>query len=89
MRSGDRLVFIVEGEEVRVTSARQLATQVWANNHGGDAGDAVADVRALRLADQQASEDALERIEADVRQADRRSDDEVAADLLASLGLPR
>lgn len=88
VRAGDRLVFIVQGDQVQLVSARQLAMQVWANNTGGDGADSAADVRALRRADQQVSADALERIEVDITRADRRSDEEVIADVLETLGLP-
>jgi AbrB family looped-hinge helix DNA binding protein len=48
---GGRVRFVLEHGEVSVVSSRTLAIGLWANNHGGDAGDSFADVRAARHAD--------------------------------------
>ena len=64
---------------------------MWANNQGSDAGDSVADVRAARMHDREVDAQATSRIEVDLHSAagqDLRSDNEVAAELLAALGLP-
>lgn len=89
IEAGDRLQFVVEGDRVTVVSARQMLNKVWANNHGGDAGDAVEDVRALRRADVRADADAQGRIDAAVGDDDGRSTEEVTADLLAAIGFDR
>jgi len=84
--AGDRLLFVIDGEDVRLISATNLRNQVWANNHGSDAKDtedAVSDVRAMREHDQRQQESM-----AVVGEEDTRSDDEVTSDLLAALGLP-
>lgn len=87
--AGDRLQFVVEGDQVTFVSARQMLTKVWASNHGGDDGDAMEDVRALRHADAQADADALARIDAAVGDGDGPSTEEVTAGLLAALGFSR
>jgi len=87
---GGRVRFVLEHGEVSVVSSRTLAIGLWANNHGGDAGDSVADVRAARHADQLIETQNRHRIAAELSSAkhrDRRTDDEVAADLLAAVGL--
>ena len=45
---GDHIQFIVDDDGVRLVTARALAEQVWANNTGGDATDAVDLVHAAR-----------------------------------------
>jgi AbrB family looped-hinge helix DNA binding protein len=50
---GDHVQFIVDDGDVRLVTARTLAEQVWANNTGGDAADAVDLVHATR--DEQAN----------------------------------
>jgi len=87
---GGRVRFVLEHGEVSVVSSRTLAIGLWANNLGGDAGDSVADVRAARHADQLIETQNRHRIAAELSSAehrDRRTDDEVAADLLAAVGL--
>lgn len=85
---GDRVRFVLEGGEVRLVTAQALLFAVWANNHGGDAGDSVADVRQERLDDlgrdgaKQARREAL-------ATAESRSEDEIEAALLSQLGLVR
>lgn len=86
--AGDRLVFIVEGDQVCVTSSRQMAMLVWANNHGADAGDSTVDVCVMRQADVEADEDSWEATDAGARAfAEDESDEEGAARLLAAVGL--
>jgi AbrB family looped-hinge helix DNA binding protein len=83
-KAGDRLLFLVDGDDVRVVRAASLVHQLWANNHGGDAGDSVEDVRTTRERDVASAADTA-RFEAE--EDDTRSDEEVAADLLGGLGL--
>ena len=87
---GGRVRFVLEGDEVRVTSSHTLAFALWANNHGGDGRDSVADVRASRNQDLEVEAQNQRRIASDVSssvQRDQRTDDEVAADLVAAVGL--
>ena len=83
-KAGDRLLFLVDGDEVRVVRAASLVHQLWANNRGGEDGDSVEDVRAMRQRDAASATDAA-RFQAE--EEDTRSDEEVAAELLAGLGL--
>lgn len=85
---GDRLRFVVEGGEVRLVTAQSLLFAVWANNHGGDAGDSVEAVRAARLADRARGTAKRARLAATVA-VESRSEDEIEDDLLAQLGLAR
>lgn len=84
---GDRLLFVSDEQgRVRLTTPHALAAEVWARNHGGDAGDAGRDVRDMR------DEDVEKELAADARQAeearqDRRTDEQVTADLFRSLGV--
>jgi bifunctional DNA-binding transcriptional regulator/antitoxin component of YhaV-PrlF toxin-antitoxin module len=73
------------GGEVRLVTAGALLSAVWANDHGGDSGNSVADLRRERLADRARSEAKWARHEADLA-AETRSEDEVEAGLLARLG---
>ena len=85
--SGDRLLFVSDAQGgVRLTSARSLIHAVWANNHGGDAGDSGDDVRQMRDADQR-HELEQEREMSEQDAADERTDDEVADELFANLHL--
>ncbi|MHB1474553.1 MAG: AbrB/MazE/SpoVT family DNA-binding domain-containing protein [Dermatophilaceae bacterium] len=86
---GGRVRFVLEDGQVSVVSSRTLAVALWANNHGGDAGDSVADVRAARSQDQDVEAHNQRRVASAVHSSarDQRSDDEVAADLLAAVGL--
>jgi AbrB family looped-hinge helix DNA binding protein len=85
--SGDRIVFHVDEEGlVRLSTPRLMAMSVWANNEGGDGGDSAEDVRQARSEDQDEAE-AKYALIADEQASDARSEDEVAADLLAALGL--
>jgi AbrB family looped-hinge helix DNA binding protein len=85
---GDRVRFVVENGEVRLVTAQSLMFAVWANNHGGDAGDSVKDVRQARLTDRSRSAGKQERLEAAMA-AEERSEDEIEDGLLAQLGPPR
>lgn len=87
VRSGDRIVFHIDVDgQVRISTPRLMAMSVWANNEGGDGGDSAEDVRKARIADQDEAEARYARI-ADEQRSDARSEDEVAAELLAALGL--
>lgn len=85
---GDRIRFVVENGEVKLTTAQSLMCAVWANNHGGDAGDSVKDVRQARHTDHSRSAAKQERLEAAFA-AEARSEDEIEDGLLAQLGLSR
>ena len=85
---GDRLRFVVEDGEVRLVTAQSLLSAVWANNHGGDAGDSVQAVRATRRADRARGTAKQARLAA-AAAAESRSEDEIEDDLLAQLGLAR
>ena len=87
---GGRVRFVLEDGEVRLLSSHTLAFALWANNHGGDTGDSVADVRASRSQDRDLETQNMRRTASDVSssaQRDQRSDDEIAADLMAAVGL--
>lgn len=84
---GDRVRFVVEDGEVTLMTAKSLLFAVWANNHGGDAGDSVVDVRRARQADSARSSAKWDRVAA-LAQADVRGEDEIEEGLLAQLGLP-
>ena len=86
IQPGDRVRFVVEGGEVRLVTTQSMLFAVWANNHGGDAGDSVVAVRRHRAADTALSEAKWERVSAAVA-AETRSDEQIEADLVASLGL--
>lgn len=58
---------------------------VWANSHGGSAGDSARDVRVARDPNVQAGADALERIGAAVTDSRRRRTPQVTAGLLAGM----
>jgi len=83
---GDRVRFVVENGTVTLVTAQSLMSAVWANNHGGDAGDSVRDVRQARKADSSRWAAKQERLES---AAEARSEDEIEDGLLAQLGLPR
>lgn len=85
---GDRVRFVVEDGEVRLVTAKSLLVAVWANNHGGDGGDSVADLRRTREADVTRSIAKWDRVASHL-QADARSEDEIEEGLLDQLGLPR
>jgi AbrB family looped-hinge helix DNA binding protein len=83
---GDRVRFVVENGEVRLVTARSLMFAVWANNHGGDAGDSVKEVRRSRQADRSRWSAKQERLEA-AAASESRSEAEIENGLLAQLGL--
>ena len=85
---GDRVRFVVEDGVVTLVTAQSLLSAVWANNHGGDAGDSVTAVRATRLADRTRGKAKQARLAATAA-AESRSEDEIEDDLLAQLGLAR
>ena len=85
---GDRVRFVVEDGEVKLVTAKSLLFAVWANNRGGDAGDAVADVRAERRADTALVEAKWDRLAA-LDEAECRTEDEIEDSLFAQLGLVR
>jgi len=84
---GDRVRFVVEDGEVKLVTAKSLLLAVWANNHGGDAGDSVVDVRRARQADAARSSAKWDRVSA-LAQSDDRNEDEIEQGLLSQLGLP-
>lgn len=85
---GDRVRFVVEDGEVKLMTAKSLLFAVWANNHGGDAGDSVVDMRRSRQADSARSGAKWDRVAA-LAQEDARGEDEIEEGLLAQLGLSR
>lgn len=84
--AGGQILFVVEGEQVRLVTPRLLAEQVWANNQGGDAGDSAADVRVSRDEDRRVTDERWERLDAEAA-ADTRRDEEVIKELFGNLGL--
>jgi AbrB family looped-hinge helix DNA binding protein len=85
---GDQVRFVVENGEVKLVTAQSLMSAVWANNHGGDAGDSVRDVRQARQADRSRWVAKQERVES-AAASEIRGEDEIEDSLLAQLGLPR
>ena len=85
---GGRVRFVLEDGQVSVVSSRTLAVALWANNQGDAAGDSVADVRTARNQerDLDARNQSLLASPLPSSAGDQRSDDEVAADLLAAVG---
>ncbi len=83
---GDRVRFVVDDGEVKLVTAKSLLFAVWANNHGGDAGDSVSGVRRSRRADSARSSAKWDRVAAGA-QADVRSEQEIEEALSAQLGL--
>jgi len=77
---------LVEDGEVKLVTAQSLMFAVWANNHGGDAGDSVADVRMERRTDQDRDAAKWTRIDAAAAR-ESRSEDEIESGLLTALGL--
>jgi AbrB family looped-hinge helix DNA binding protein len=85
--SGDRILFVTdEAGNVRLTSANAVIQTVWANNHGGDAGDSGDDVRELRDADRLLEQEREQEI-AEQDASDLRTDDQVADALFDALDL--
>ncbi|MEP7161730.1 MAG: AbrB/MazE/SpoVT family DNA-binding domain-containing protein [Dermatophilaceae bacterium] len=85
VQEGDRIEFVLEGDQVRVVSGKSRMAAVWAKNHGGDASDSARDVRELRMQDGALDEAKWERT-LGREDDDKRTDDELAADLLGQLG---
>lgn len=81
--AGDRIQFVVAGGDVRVVTPQALTVEIWANNHGGDGGDSAEAVREARTADVEAVADKWTAIAA--AEPDPRTDEEVEAEVLASL----
>lgn len=71
-------------EEGQVVTAQSLLLAVWANNHGGDAGDSAADVRRARERDVEVATAKWDRVAA-VVEAESRTEEEIESGLLASL----
>ena len=67
-------------------AATSQMSAVWANNHGGEAGDSADDVRRSRQADSAQSSAKWDRVDA-LAEADARCEDEIEEGLLAQLGL--
>lgn len=88
IKPGDRVHVTVQGGEARLVSAQSLLRRVWANNHGGEARDSVEDVRRSRHADQSRAAAKWERVSKSLDE-DSRSEEQIEADLLAALGLPK
>lgn len=83
--AGDQIIFTLKGNnEVSLTSPQAIRRTVWANNHGGDAGDSTLDIRAQRIADQDVEQASQEAIEAD-EQAGESAEEITTDDLLAQL----
>jgi AbrB family looped-hinge helix DNA binding protein len=83
LHPGDRVTFVLDGDGVRLLSARVLADLVWSNNPPPSTGDAAADdVRAGRADDLEAADAWLH---APAR--DARTEEQVTADVLEALGL--
>lgn len=83
---GGQVLFVVEGQEVRISTPRLFAEHLWANNQGSDAGDSALDVRTVRDEDRRGVDVQWERIAAEV-QFDEHSDEDVTTDLFQGLGL--
>lgn len=88
IKPGDRVHVTVVGMEARIMPARALLEAVWSNNHGGDAGDSVRDVRAARRADQTRAAAKWDRVSSAVS-SETRSEEDIEAGLLAALGVPQ
>ena len=86
LQPGDRVLFVLEDGEVKLVTTQSMLNAVWANNHGGDAGDSVVAVRRQRAADAALGQAKWERVGAAVA-AEIRSDEQIESDLLAALGL--
>lgn len=80
--AGDRVRLVFDEGEVHLVSARTMAVGLWANNHGGDAGDSVVDVREFRLGDR-----ALSDARHEAHKPDPRSEEQIAEDVMSALGL--
>jgi len=87
IQAGDRLDFVIEADLVHLVTPRMRAHALWARNDGGDAGDSARDVRAARTADQAKVAARWARIDAAVAESGARSEDEIAEEVFAALGL--
>lgn len=85
---GDRVRFVVQDGEVKLVTARSLLAAVWANNHGGDAGDSVTDVRRWRQEDLTRDSAKWDRL-ASAAAVDDRDDEVLEESLFAQLELRR
>ncbi len=88
IKAGDRLHATVHEGEVRLVTVRSLLHGVWANNHGGDAGNAVQDVRRARQTDRARGVAKWDRVE-HARIDETRSEEAIETDLMRALGLSR
>ncbi|HET7326817.1 MAG TPA: AbrB/MazE/SpoVT family DNA-binding domain-containing protein [Nocardioidaceae bacterium] len=86
IKPGDRVHLTVHQGEARLVTAQSLLHAVWANNHGGDAGDSTKDVRLSRRADQARAVEKWERISKATAE-DSRSEDEIESGLRSALGI--
>ena len=86
VKPGDRLHITVHEGEARLVTAQTLLNAVWANNNGSDAEDSTKDVRKLRRDDQARAAAKWERV-ASATAEDSRSEAEIEAGLLSSLGI--
>ncbi len=83
--AGDRIIFVQQDDGTYLmTTPMTLVREMWANNHGGDAGDAGEYVRDMREAD---NEQERLRAEDEAAQPQTRTSEEVHAGLKAALGL--
>jgi AbrB family looped-hinge helix DNA binding protein len=86
VRPGDTLEFEVQDGNVLLVTPRARAAQVWANNHGGDAGDSVRSVRAARSGDQDAVRARWARVDLAVEASRSRDTAALTAELLSAVG---
>ncbi len=84
LRPGDRVRFELHADVVWVSPARRLAVELWANNTGGDGGNAAAEVRRAREAD---IADERSGFDPSAIDQDTRSEEEITAHLIRELGL--
>ncbi len=82
VQPGDRVRFVVTGDRVELTNPRALAHTLWAKNPSGGPENLVS----LSAADHAALADRWDRLQAS-QEDDDRTDEEVAAEALAALGL--
>lgn len=88
IKSGDRVHLTIQGGEGRLVTAQTLLNAVWANNHGGDAGDSTKDLRQVRRDDQARATAKWDRVDA-AASSDTRDEADIEAGLLSALGLTR
>jgi AbrB family looped-hinge helix DNA binding protein len=85
--AGDHVQFVVLDGHVELVSARQLAHQMWANNHGGDALDSTDVVRAERAHDRLVEVAAEQRVAAESDVPENWDERATTARLMSALGL--